>query len=98
MENLNILIVESSSEDAERIQYVLDEGGLCFDCLCVSTETELHKALTDKYWDVILSSSNLPGLNAKEALSVLSTYHLDAPFIVLSSHAGEEAAGALMDM
>ncbi len=98
MEILSILIVEGSSDDAEKIQHVLGEGGLCFDCLCVSTATELHKALTDKYWDVILSSCSLPGFNAEKALSVLATYHLDIPFIVLSSHVGEEAAGVLMDM
>ncbi len=98
MESLNILIVDDSSEDVEKVLRVLGEGGICFDCLCISTANELHTALVDQTWDVILSSYSLKQIDAKEVLSVLATYHLNTPFIILSSHAGEEVAGALMDM
>ncbi len=98
IESLNILVVVDSSEDVEKILRVLDEGGICCDCLCISTVNELHAALVDQSWDVILSSYSLKQIDAKEVLSVLATYHLNTPFIILSSHAGEEVAGTLMDL
>lgn len=91
-------MVEGYAEDAAQVQHVLQEGGLHFDCLRVATINALHKALEDSDWDVVLSDYNLPDSDAKEVLSVLARYGLNVPFIVLSRHVGEEAAGALMEM
>jgi len=93
-----VLLVESLADDAEKIQHVMREGGLCFDCFRVTTAGTLRSALIEDNWDVILSDYDLPGLSAAAVLSLLTALDMDIPLIILSGGTGEEAANALMEM
>jgi PAS domain S-box-containing protein len=95
-EKLKILMVEHSAEDAERIQYNLAQGGFQPDCLRVTTAAALRDSLLDRDWDVILSDYDLPQLNAQDVLQTLINQGLGIPLIIVSSHAGEEAAEHIM--
>ncbi len=96
--NLNILMIESSANDVEQVQYFLQAGGFNINDLRVSSVNELQQVIEDSQWDLILSDYSHPDFIATEALSVLAAHDQEIPFIVLSNHGGEEAACALMEL
>lgn len=96
--NLKILLIENSANDIEQVRYFLQKGGFCLDKLRVITVNELLSAIDDEHWDLILSDYSHPDFVATEALSVLAAHEQEIPFVVLSSHGGEEAACTLMEL
>ncbi len=96
--NLNILMIENSDDDVKLVRRFLQAGGLRFDNLRVSTVNELQQIISEMHWDLILSDYSHPGFVAIEALTVLAAHDQEIPFIVLSSHGGEEAACTLMEL
>lgn len=95
-EKLNILMIEDSEKDIDRVLQILSQGGFKTDCLCVSTAEALHDALMTRDWNVVLSDYDLPRLSAQEVLQVIKSKELDIPLIIISSHVGEEAAEHIM--
>ncbi|HLP82467.1 MAG TPA: response regulator, partial [Nitrosomonas sp.] len=95
-EKLKILMVERSDEDAKRVLQALIQGGFQVDSLRVATDTALGDALATRNWDIILSDYDLPQLTAQHVLQAIREHNLDVPVIVVSSHAGEEAAAHIM--
>ncbi|MBP6056939.1 MAG: response regulator [Nitrosomonas sp.] len=95
-EKLEILMVEYSQEDTDRVLHILSQGGFQSDCLRVTTIVDLHDALLTRNWDVVLSDYDLPQLNVQDVLQAIKDQGLDIPLIIVSSHVGEEAAEHIM--
>ncbi|MDH5479429.1 MAG: histidine kinase [Nitrosomonas sp.] len=93
-----ILIVNSSVDDASLLQQALVEGGLHVDCLHVATIEAARNMFVTRRWDIVLSDNDLPQLSARDVFQLMVDQDLDVPFIVVSGHAGEEEAEALMDL
>ena len=96
--NLNILLIENSVNNVDQVRHFLQEHEISINHLKIINKDELQSVICDKHWDLILSDYSYPDFAAKEALSVLMEQNQEIPFIVLSSHGGEEAACALMEM
>ena len=94
---LKILTVESSAADADLIHDVLVQSGLQLDFLWVNTTSQLRKALRTSVWDIVLSNTNLPQLNAEEVLQLLMDYGHDVPLIIVSEQENEQMAVSLME-
>ena len=94
--SLSIIIVEDSPDDAELIDLALRNGGLSVDWERVETAAELHNALANRRWDVIISDFSLPSFGAGSALEIVRKFDPDLPFIVVSGTIGEEMAVELM--
>ena len=95
-QDLRVLMIEDSADDAELILHPLKESGFTVHCLRVETIESLRNALINENWDVILSDYNLPDFDAGEALTLLKTQDLDIPLIIVSGCIGEETAASLM--
>jgi PAS domain S-box-containing protein len=91
-----VLIVEDSADDAELLLFHLRREGFAPDWRRVETAGEMHAALTDGSWDVILSDYTLPEFGALAALVVAREVAPDVPFIVVSGTVGEDLAVAAM--
>jgi len=93
---IRLLIIEDSEVDALLLSLELQQGG--FDPVHerVETAADLHAALREKSWDVILCDYHLPGFNGLEALALFRKTDLDVPFIVVSGMAGEAVAVEVM--
>ena len=93
---LRVLIVEDAEFDAQVLVCHLRNGD--YDPLCERVETadQLHAALENKSWDIILADYNLPNFSALEALKILQAHRLDVPFIIVSGGIGEDTAVAAM--
>ncbi len=95
-ENLNILLIEDSEDDALMLLRELRRSGFNVIWERVETAEQLRAALTAKSWDIVISDYNLPKLDAPTALEIVKQSQLDLPFIVISGTIGEAAAVELM--
>ena len=95
LEELRVLLVEDSPDDADLVLAALAREGLSVHCLRVETAAEMEKAL-DQEWDAVLSDFNLPQFSGLDALQILKSRKPDIPILVVSGFIGEEAAVAMM--
>jgi len=89
---LRVLMVEDSLDDVLLLARELRRGGYEPVYERVETAEDLRRALERGPWDLIISDYNLPRLRAPEALKILKEQGMEAPVVVVSGSAGEEAA------
>jgi diguanylate cyclase (GGDEF)-like protein len=91
-ELLRVLSVEDESESTELIRRSLEREGFVVTIERVASLPDLECALDSATWDVVLSDHNMPVLSSLDALKAVQARELNAPFILVSGHIGEEAA------
>ncbi len=89
---LNVLLIEDSEMDAFITTREIEHGGFDVQIRVVETASELHDALANKTWDIIISDHSMPHFSATEALSIVKSKELDVPFVILSGAIGEQTA------
>ena len=92
LQGIRLLIVEEIPAEADLAVRRLIEGGVRCVHLRVDSETAFREALHRFHPHVILSDLNLPRFDGLAALDIALRDAPDAPFIFLSSTAGEERA------
>ena len=95
-EELRVLFLEDSAQDAEMAQYELERNGLTFSSRRVQTRDALCAALTEFNPDLVLSDLTMPGFNGVEGLKVTRTLRPTVPFIYFSGTIGEGRAIELL--
>ena len=91
-----VLLVEDSEPDAVLAVKTLERGGFRVHSQRVQSREEMEKALDSRNWDLILADHAMPGFSAPEALQLIKTRKLDAPFIIVSGYIDEDTAVAAM--
>lgn len=94
-QQIKILLIEDSVDDAELLKHHLSKGNFPFIVERVETLEQLAHALKST-WDVVICDFNLTGFTAFDALSTLQQNSQDLPFIILSGALSEEIGVALM--
>ncbi|MBU2888047.1 PAS domain S-box protein [Gilvimarinus agarilyticus] len=87
---LNILLLESSTEDAELALFELNRAGLENDYLIVNNLKDFKEKLFDFLPHVVISDYYLPTCTALDAYELLGDINI--PFIIMSGDVGEEKA------
>jgi CheY-like chemotaxis protein len=91
---LTILIVEDSALDADILSKFLTYNDFMAEYLRVESPEELHKALTERDWDIIISDYHIHAhFTCHDVLSIIRPYNqareqrggIPAPIIVVSS-------------
>ena len=95
-QNLRVLLVEDSEDDALLMLRELRRYGYSVICDRIDTAQAMIRALDSNGYDIILSDFALPHFSGEEALKIFSQYNLDIPLIIVSGKIGEEKAVALM--
>jgi diguanylate cyclase (GGDEF)-like protein/PAS domain S-box-containing protein len=96
-QDLRVLLVEDSADDAELLEIELINGGFAPDILRVETAETMGDALAGATaWDVVLSDYHLPRFSASAALDVLKASGRDLPFIILSGVVRADEAVSLL--
>jgi signal transduction histidine kinase len=88
---LRALIVEDVEIDAQLLLRELARAGFAVDWKRVDNAKDLEQALFEP-WDIVLSDWNMPGFNAKAALSLVKARGVDIPFVIVSGTVEEEIA------
>jgi signal transduction histidine kinase len=91
-QELRVLMVEDSEDDAELLSRELRRGG--FDPVFerVESAAALESALASKPWDLVISDYSIPGFSGTEALKVVRDRGYDVPFVFVSGTISEEIA------
>lgn len=95
-QQLQILLVEDSTDDAELIVLALRNSGLAFYHERCFSEAGFCSAFARRAWDLVLTDYNLPTFSAHEVIALVRADPRDIPVIVVSGHVGEEEAVSLM--
>ena len=95
-ENLRVLLVEDSEDDAALVVRALSKGGFSPSCERVDTAAAMAACLARQEWDLILSDYAMPQFNGLAALELMQAKGLDLPFILVSGAVGEETAVEVM--
>ncbi|MFH1020540.1 MAG: response regulator, partial [Pseudomonadota bacterium] len=95
-EQLRVLLVEDSEDDAVLIDRALQKGGYEPSWVRVDTLEAMRESLENQEWDLILSDYSMPRFNGMEALKLMRAQGLDLPFILISGAVGEETAVEIM--
>ncbi len=91
-EPVRIIHLEDRPNDAELVRAALDDSGLEYEVVTVSTREAFVAALGRESVDLILSDYALPGFDGLAALTIAQRQSPDVPFILVSGTLGEEAA------
>ncbi len=92
MSPIRVLSIEDSSEDTDIVIEELRQGGFEVICRRVETPADLHRALRNGNWDVVLSDYSMPRLNGLKAASMVRRHSPELPIIFVSGVIGEKRA------
>ncbi|MEU8609432.1 response regulator [Actinoplanes sp. NPDC048791] len=96
MDDIHVLVIDDSPDDALLIVRQLKKAGLAITHARADTAAGVAAALDEQVPDVVISDYNMPGFRAEDALEQIRACDADIPFILVSGQMGEEMAAALM--
>ena len=83
-DEIRVLLVEDSADDAVFVTDELEKGGLKIQQRRVDTARDMRDALTKDPWDIILCDYSIPGFGAMPALAIIKEMKCDFPVIIIS--------------
>lgn len=89
---IQVLLLEDDSADAELTKFALRKGGLNFSFTRVESKDDYIKHLQARPPALILSDYSLPGFNGQDALEIALETCPETPFIFVTGTMGEEVA------
>jgi|GEM_PF-3255752 len=93
---IRMLLIEDSEDDEFLLMRHLKKNDFLVTHRRVQTADEIHRALIDETWDIIISDYSMPGFTGMEALEIVKQFSPDLPFIMVSGAIGEERAAQVM--
>jgi diguanylate cyclase (GGDEF)-like protein len=91
-QNLRLLLIEDSSDDAALVVSALARGGYDVVAARVDSPAALTDALDRETWDVAIADYTLGSFDGLAALEIVRQHDADMPFIFVSDADGEDAA------
>jgi len=89
---LRLLVIEDSEDDTALIVRELKRAGYETDFKRVDSEDALRSLLALQDWDLVISDFSMPQFSGTDALKLVRTMGLEAPFIFVSGTMGEDTA------
>jgi len=93
---LRVLIIEDSEDDVDLLVRELRRSGFEPSYQCVKTAPDLNAMLDRQQWDLFIGDYTMPGFSGTQALSIVRSRGIEAPFIFVSGTIGEDVAVTAM--
>ena len=97
VEALQVLVIESTSNDVEALLNVLRNEGVPIDSRHLPGAVDLEKTLGEKPWDLLLCASNVAGIDVPQVVEQASAQASDIPVVVIHDQDAGEARGAVVE-
>jgi signal transduction histidine kinase len=94
-EPLRLLLVDNSRFDAQLLEERLQRDGLSCVLHQVETEAALRQALAQP-WDLVLSETELPELDARTTLAILAELRVDLPLVIVTAEIDDASVAGLI--
>ncbi len=91
-QDIRILIVEDSEDDALLMLRELQKGGFQIQHLRVDRAEPLRRALHEGKWDIVIADYAMPHFSGLEALRITRMHAGNIPFILVSGKIDEQTA------
>jgi PAS domain S-box-containing protein len=95
-QQLQVLLVEDSENDAALLELELERAGYQPACQRVDTDEAMSAALQSHKWDLVIADYVMPRFTGLDALALVRAKDLDIPFIIVSGHITDSTAVAAM--
>lgn len=95
-QQIRVLIVEDSEDDAQLLYYELSRTNSDVNCVRVDCADDMREALLKSEWDIVISDHSMPRFSSLEALELLKECGKDIPFIIYSGDVSEHVEVAAM--
>jgi len=89
---IRVLLIEDSQDDAELVLRELRRGGYVVSSDRVDTPAAMIEAVDHQVWDLIVCDYSMPQFSGMDALKVLRSRGVEAPFLFVSGTIGEDTA------
>jgi signal transduction histidine kinase len=89
---LQLLVIEDAELDYRLLVATLAQQGVPCESRRVESAAQLHEALRERAWDLVISDHCLPGFSSSEAFEIVRSRPEPPPFIIVSGVIGEELA------
>jgi PAS domain S-box-containing protein len=96
VDEVRVLVVDDSDDDALLIIRLLTRAGLTVSHVRADTAAGVAAALADRPPDIVISDYTMPSFRAEEALDQVRAHDADIPFLLVSGQVGEETAASMM--
>jgi len=95
-EEVQILLIEDSEDDAILLERQLKRGSMNFEMKRICTSAEMKDALSGGSWDAIICDYMMPEFSVNDALDIVRSLDIDIPFIIVSGTISDEIAVDMM--
>jgi diguanylate cyclase (GGDEF)-like protein/PAS domain S-box-containing protein len=97
VEALQLLVIESTSNDVEALLNVLRNDGVAIESRHLSGMEELETSLGEEPWDLLLCASNVAGIDIAPIVEMASAQDNGIPVIVIHDEGADEARHAVVE-
>ncbi|MBI2967721.1 MAG: response regulator [Bacteroidetes bacterium] len=92
MQELKILMLEDSADDADLVQRCIRKDGIKFTSVVITSRKEFIQSLSSFSPDIILADHKLPQFSSLEALDIVRDKKLNVPVILVTGSVSEDFA------
>ncbi len=97
VEALQLLVIESTSNDVEALLNRLRNDGVAIESRHLSGVEDLEKTLGEEQWDLLLCASNVAGIDIPRVVELASAQISDIPVVVIHDRDADEARHAVVE-
>jgi len=97
VETLQLLVIESTSNDVEALLNALRNDGVAVESRHLSDMKRLEGSLDEGRWDLLLCATNVDGVDIAQVVEMASAKGHDMPVVVIHDRDPDEARQAVVD-
>jgi diguanylate cyclase (GGDEF)-like protein/PAS domain S-box-containing protein len=97
VETLQLLVIESTSNDVEALLNTLRNDGVAVESRHLSDMKRLEGSLDEGRWDLLLCATNVDGIDITQVVEMASAKSHDMPVVVIHDRDPDEARRAVVD-
>ncbi len=97
MEALQLLVIESTSNDVEALLNALRNEGVAVESQHLTGMEQLDATVNEGHWDLLLCATNVKGVDIHKVVELAHADGRDIPVLVIHDQVGDAARQAVVD-